>query len=239
MSRKPTPFRKIPDHNHVIPNFFRNFIATILSIDMQYHKLTNRQEKLICGETYHIYNKTVGGELLFITDIDYRYFLKKLERFIVPIAKIYTYCLLPNHFHLMLKIREEEEIPTLRKIDDEKHADYITRIFGNFFQSYSKSFNKTYQRQGRLFLQPFKRIKVDDEDYFVLLVNYIHRNPIHHGLVKELYEWRYSTYQTFLSKKLTRIDREEVLSFFGSLEEFVRFHEENKMKPGTEKYYLE
>lgn len=206
---------------------------------MQYHKSINRREELLCGESYHIYNKTVGGELLFETDIDYQYFLKKMERFILPLADIYTYCLLPNHFHLMLKIREEEDIPALNSIDHEKHSDYITRTFGNFFQSYSKSFNKTYNRQGRLFIQPFKRILVDDEDYFILLVNYIHRNPIHHGLVKELNDWKYFSYQTFLSDKPTNIDREEVLSYFGSLEEFVQFHEENKTKPGTEKFYLE
>ena len=206
---------------------------------MQYHKPANRQERLICGETYHIYNKTVGGELLFRTDIDYGFFLKKMERFILPVAIIYAYCLLPNHFHIMLKIKEEQDILPLRKIDDEKHTEYITRTFGNFFQSYSKSVNKTYNRQGRLFLQPFKRIVVNDEDYFILLVNYIHRNPIHHGLVEVLNDWKYSSYRAYLSNKPTKIDRNEVLSFFGSLKEFVRFHEENKIKPGSEKYYLE
>ncbi len=206
---------------------------------MKYHKSIDRQEKLICGETYHIYNKTVGSELLFKSDEDYKYFLKKLERFILPIAIIYTYCLIPNHFHLMLKIKETEKIPQLQRISDEEHSDYIIRTFGNFFQSYSKSFNKTYKRKGRLFIQPFKRILVDDEDYFVLLVNYIHRNPIHHGLVKELKDWRYSSFVTFLSVKPTNIDREEVLSFFNSLEEFIQFHEENKTKPGGEKYFLE
>ncbi len=57
------------------------------------------------GETYHVYNKSVGGVLLFKSSNDYFYFLKKLERYILPIADIYAYCLIPNHFHFLLKIK--------------------------------------------------------------------------------------------------------------------------------------
>ena len=104
---------------------------------MKYHKPTNRLERLICGETYHIYNKTVGGELLFRTDIDYGFFLKKMERFILPVAAIYAYCLLPNHFHIMLKIKEEQDILPLRKIDDET-GEVLKQIAIEIRRSYEK-----------------------------------------------------------------------------------------------------
>jgi len=202
-------------------------------------KVTNKLEILVCGETYHIYNKAVGSELLFKTDTDYKHFLKKLARFILPIANLYAYCLIPNHFHLLLKIKETDEIPELKKINEDDYSRYLTHVFGNFFNSYSKSFNKMYNRNGRLFIQPFKRIMVEDEDYFILLVNYIHRNPIHHGLVNEMSDWKYSSYKSIISNQPTNIDRDEVISFFDSVQNFVLFHDENKQKPGTEKFYLE
>ena len=199
----------------------------------------NRQEVLVCGETYHIYNKAVGSELLFKGAADYEWFLKKLERFVLPIADIFTYCLIPNHFHLLLTIKEPDEIPGLQKLDEDDYSNYLSHVFGNFFNSYSKSFNKMYDRVGRLFFQPFKRIAVEDEDYFILLVNYIHRNPIHHGLVKEMSDWKYSSYNAIASNKPTSLNRAEVLSFFDTIEEFIAFHDENKYKPSTEKFFLE
>ncbi|MCF6169443.1 MAG: hypothetical protein L3J66_00510 [Bacteroidales bacterium] len=196
----------------------------------------NQSEVLLFGETYHIYNKTVGNELMFKTENDYQYFLNKLTRFILPISNIYAYCLMPNHFHLLLGIKERNTISNLLPIENERS---ILRKFTNFFISYSKSFNKVHQRQGRLLLQSFKRILVEDGDYFTSLINYIHRNPIHHGMVTNYVDWKYSSYNAFLSDNKTSIDKTEVLAYFDSLEDFVTFHEENRIKPEAEKYYLE
>ncbi len=206
---------------------------------MSYSKTINRKETLVCGHTYHVYNKAVGSELLFRTDQDYVFFLEKLSRFVLKIADIYAYCLIPNHFHILLKIKEPNEIPALLKINEDDYSSYLTNIFGNFFNSCSKSYNKTYQRQGRLFMQPFKRILVEDGDYFVVLVNYIHRNPLHHGLVRHFSDWKYSSYRTFLSNKNTQIDRKEVLNYFDSVADFIEYHEENKTKPGVDALFLE
>jgi len=202
-------------------------------------KITNRKETLVCGETYHVYNKAVGNEQLFKTDDDYQYFLEKLSRFILKIADIYVYCLIPNHFHLLIKIKEPNEIAALAKIDEDNYSNYLSRTFSNFFNSYSKSYNKKHNRHGRLFTQPFKRIIVENEDYFVVLINYIHRNPLHHGLVKQFSEWKYSSYQTYLSDKTTKIDRDKVLNYFNSAADFIEYHEENKTKLGMDELYLE
>ncbi len=205
---------------------------------MDYQKLVNKEETLSCGETYHIYNRAVGDELLFKSEKDYEYFIKKLKRFIIPIANIFAYCLIPNHFHLLLKIKESDYISGLHNIEEKEYSKFITKVFGNFFNSYSKSYNKVHKRKGRLFIQPYKRIVVEDEYYFRILVNYIHRNPIHHGLVLNFSDWKYSSYSIILSNKTTFIDNEEVLSFFNSKEEFIEFHNENKVRD-TGNDYLE
>ena len=98
---------------------------------------------------------------------------------------------------------------------------------------------KTHFRAGRLFLYPFKRIIVEEDDYFVYLISYIHRNPIHHGIAKSFFEWEYSSYNAILSKNRTKVNREVVMSLFGSKDEFVKFHDENSIKPGMEKYLIE
>lgn len=202
-------------------------------------KTNNNTEILVCGETYHIFNKAVGGELLFKTNSDYKYFLIKLERFLSPVARIYAYCLIPNHFHLLLKIKEPNDIARLNIISEDFYSKYLTQVFGNFFNSYSKSFNKIHGRSGRLFIQPFKRILVEDEDYFIWLVNYIHRNPVHHDLVNELSDWNYSSFNSIVSNKKSFLDRDEVISFFDSIQDFVLYHEENKQHSGKTDYFPE
>ena len=201
---------------------------------------TDNQAALHFGETYHVYNKAISHDKLFITSNDYHYFLKKLTRYILPVADIIAYCLIPNHFHILLEIKDEDQItkPMSKKKFEDK-TEYILQSFSNFFNSYSKSFNNIHQRSGRLFLYPFKRKQVDDEDYYASLINYIHRNPVHHGLSKSYSNWDYSSYNEYLNNGLSLINREKGLALFGSVDGFVRFHEENKIAPGMEEYYFE
>jgi len=207
---------------------------------MDYSGTTNKLEKLNCGETYHIYNKAISHEKLFISSNDYFYFLKKLDRYILPVADIIAYCLIPNHFHLLVTIKDEENIQgSLLEKNKENPDQLISKSFSNFFNSYTRSFNIVHHRAGRLFLYPFKRILVEDEDYFVCLINYIHRNPVHHGFTKNYGDWKYSSYNAYLSEQPTRVNRNEGLSLFSSLDAFIRFHQENKSIPGIEKYYFE
>jgi REP element-mobilizing transposase RayT len=203
-------------------------------------KYVNKLEELEFGKVYHIYNKAISNDLLFRKEDDYYFFLRKLEKFILPIAEIYAYCLIPNHFHLLLYIRPEDNIKSgILKRASITGRNPITQAFANFFNSYSKSYNIAYNRMGRLFLYPFKRILVDKEDYLLTLINYIHRNPIHHGIVKNFSEWKYSSYNTILSNKPTKIERAYIIQLLGSKKDFVLFHEQNKTKPGMDSYSLE
>ena len=105
---------------------------------MKFDKTNKNIESLICGEVYHIYNKSVGNDVLFKTPKDYEFFLKKLKRFILPVSDLLAYCLIPNHFHLLLKIKDYELIP---EIKNEEETIFLTQKFSNFFISYSRSYN--------------------------------------------------------------------------------------------------
>src|SRR5699024_9043157 len=117
----------------------------------------------------------------------YAFFLKKYQQHIAPIAETYAWCLMPNHFHLLIKMRSEQEIaaelPTFSKVrnlgkdssgkaqepDGEKYqtlkSRFLSKQFANFFSSYTQAFNKVYKRRGSLFLKNFKRKEIRNENY--------------------------------------------------------------------------
>ena len=84
------------------------------------------------------------------------------------------YCLLRNHFHFLIRIRD----PLDARTDP-------SRCFSNLFNAYARAFNRMYHRTGALFQRPFGRRAVTDDRYFVRLVTYIHHNPQHHGFVDD------------------------------------------------------
>ncbi len=200
----------------------------------------NEFEDLIPGNTYHVFNKAIGTDKLFITNSDYIYFLKKIERFLLPVAEIISYCLIPNHFHLLVDIREYNDLPTLYKNKNilNQHL-LINQVFSNFFNSYAKSFNKAHNRSGRLFMHTFKRIIVEDNDYMTVLINYIHRNPVHHGLTEAYSHWKYSSFNAIISDKQSKVSKEKALSLFDSKEDFITFHKENKVAIGVKDIFFE
>ncbi len=186
---------------------------------------------LLPSNYYHIYNHAVGKEYLFREAENYRFFLEKYTKHIYPIAETYTYSLLPNHFHFLIKIRDEDSLikaafpkfKTLEKLLSEK---YISKQFSNCFSSYTQAYNNRYKRMGSLFMKNFKRKPVLNDEYISKLIHYIHVNPVHHGLVTNIGDWHWSSYNTCLSTHSTKINRDEVLNWFGSKETFIRFHQQ-------------
>lgn len=197
---------------------------------MTFHKT----ETLLPANYYHIYNRAVGDEKLFRTKKDYFYFQEKLKRYINPLVDIYSYCLLPNHFHLLVRTKETATPSSKNEGSNLLITEEKFRLaFKNLFISYSKSFNKVHKRMGRLFMQPYKRILVEDESYLLGLICYIHRNPIHHGYVEDYKQWEYSSFNNFFDDTQPFIAKNEVLRYFGGLENFLISHEENKTYKGT------
>lgn len=196
----------------------------------------NKRPPFKSNNVYHVYNHGNADDNIFREEDNYRYFLKRYAHYIYPVAKTFAFCLMPNHFHLMIGIRGEKELiefykgkyPNRDPQSFKNFADLLSNQFKNFLISYSKSFNKKYNRRGSLFLDNINRKPVTDDTYYSQLIYYIHRNPIHHGFVKHPSEWPFSSYQIFLSDKQTQLEREEVLEWFGSKDFFVEFHRQSR-----------
>ncbi|PWK17458.1 transposase IS200 family protein [Arcicella aurantiaca] len=182
---------------------------------------------------YHIYNHANGSDNLFLNSENYRYFLQRYATFINPIADTFAYCLMPNHIHFLIRIKAEPDLQkayeykkqSREKLLEEDISNYLSREFASLFSSYSQAFNRQNGRKGSLFNPNFKRKLVETDKYFTQLVYYIHANPVHHGFVKDLSAWNYSSYHAFLSRKQTNLQRDEVLNWFGNVDSFRTFHE--------------
>jgi len=184
---------------------------------------------------YHIYNRGNNGETLFKEEKNYEYFLGLYKKHISPIAETYAYCLLGNHFHLLVKIRPSEELrenlKTLKLKIKKEDTYLISHQFSKLFNAYSQGFNKAYSRTGSLFEKYFRRIEVKNESYFTQLVWYIHLNPQKHGFVEDFRDYPHSSYHAILSNKKTNLKRKEVVEWFGSIENVKTSHlNEMRMK---------
>ena len=179
---------------------------------------------------YHIYNHANGNEDLFRTEDNYNYFLKRYAHFIVPIADTYAYCLMPNHFHFLIQIKEEDVLnKAIREsnnnmIELDKLSGHISQQFSNLFNSYAKAYNKMYKRKGSLFNRPFKKKEVETDVFFTKLIHYILANPVHHGFVNSIKDWQFSSYLSILSNHSTLLNRKEVLEWFNGIDDFVKIH---------------
>lgn len=172
---------------------------------------------------YHIYNRGNNKENLFKEDKNYSFFLGKWEKYLVPHTDIWSYCLMPNHFHFLIKIKDHSSFA--EKDDANK---FLENQFKRLFSSYTLSFNKVYVRTGSLFQKRFKRVKIDSQSYLFALIHYIHHNPIHHKFADDFSGWKYSSYSAIIGEGTTTVSRSEVLSLFGGKTGFVEFH--NRMK---------
>ncbi|GGD85119.1 hypothetical protein [Planktosalinus lacus] len=184
--------------------------------------------------TYHIYNRANGNEQLFLSDDNYRYFLKKYDEYISPIVDTFCYCLMPNHFHFLVRVKKEAVLNEYFKDKIERANSnlqgfknlecLISRQFSNFFNAYAKAFNKQHNRKGNLFMHTFKRKVITDENYLRKLIHYIHFNPIKAGLTQRAEEWKYCSYKSIISSNAPTLLKEEVVDYFGDMEHFKYCH---------------
>jgi len=176
---------------------------------------------------YHIYNHAVGRENIFRNEGNYAFFLQKYAQYISPIVDTFAYCLMPNHFHLAVRIKPENEIiANLPKVLNFREVvNAVSKQFGNLFSSYAQSFNKQQGRKGILFEPNFERKWIDSDQYFRNLIHYVHFNPVHHGFVEDLRDWKHSSFESFFSEKSTKLKRDEVIQWFGDKENFYFFHQ--------------
>ena len=170
------------------------------------------------GKYYHIYNRGINSDVLFRDSDNYIYFLKLYDTHIDPIAETFAWCLMKNHFHFLIRVKEIEEIKTVIKIQP-------SQSFSNLFNAYTKAFNKKYNRHGALFERPFRRKWVNYDNYFQNLIVYIHNNPVHHNICEHPLEYAWSSYLSCISDKPTKLKRQEVIEIFDDVENFKYVHQ--------------
>lgn len=199
------------------------------------------------GEYYHVYNRGTDKREIFLDNSDRERFVKLLYlangskpiafRYLPtglhytriekgkPVVALGAYCLMPNHFHLLIK---------------ETNDDGITKFLGKMSTSYSMYFNKKYERTGSLFEGPFKATHVESDEYLKYLFSYIHLNPL--KLINEkwkedkftkraatktyLMNYRYSSYVDYIGKKRPEkilINKKEFPKYFLSDIDFESF----------------
>ncbi len=179
--------------------------------------------RLIPGHTYHLFARGNNRENLFYEAPNYAYFLRQYSRHVWPVAETFAYCLLKNHFHLLVRIREQSPslTPDPAQVVNPRRA---SQAISNFLNAYAKAINKVYGRTGSLFQERFRRLEVTDDRYFQQLVFYIHFNPQKHGFVDDFRDWPWSSYGGLTSSTATLLAREETFVNFGSRLAFEAFH---------------
>jgi len=183
----------------------------------------NLQHPIENSAYYHIYNRGINGCTIFFNDANYKYFMKLYEKYIDPIADTYAWVLMGNHFHLLVRIKDEYEV----KVTSVKPKKLYT-YFSDLFNAYAQAINKTMGRTGSLFEHPFRRKIVTTDAYIQKLVCYIHHNPQKHGFIDNYKDYPWSSYGTILSSKPTQLKRECVIRWFDGIDNFIYSHEQRK-----------
>lgn len=200
---------------------------------------------LTYGTFYHIYNRGNNRENIFLQERNYAYFLNLWWKHTSPIAETWAYCLLRNHFHAAVYIKNpltdlsgfKTSIPG--GVDGDGNLTGLkhkppSQYFSNFFNAYARGVNIATQRTGALFERPFGRIPVNSESYLMRLIVYIHQNPQKHSFTKDFRTWNYSSYHPLIAETPTCLQRDRLMQFFGSREDFVRIHQEIQPLEGFE-----
>ncbi len=177
---------------------------------------------------YHIYNRGVNKDNIFTKKATYFKFYGNIVNCLYPIAKVYAWCLMPNHYHMLVRIKtkkELSEIPIFKSLTDEdKIIDKIHRQFSNMMNSHARYFNNINKRSGPLFDKSIQKNLVTSSDYFYYLIAYIHNNPVHHGFCKNPEDYTWSSLYHYLDESKQTDAMKEIIKDFGGLEAFLDAH---------------
>lgn len=202
--------------------------------------MAGRKTPLVTGEYYHVFNRGVAKQPIFFDKRDYQQavlgftfyhfakpplrlsrfkqlsreqkedFMTKLSKDNSVLVKIISYCLMPNHFHLLLQ-----------QVIDGGIAIFLSR----FSNSYTKYQNTKTHRVGPLLSGTFKFVHVEDDEQLIHLSRYIHLNPVVSYVIKDeellLYPW--SSLSAYLKGDSSLVDCKPVLSLFKSAEDYKEF----------------
>lgn len=182
-------------------------------------------------QIYHIFNRGVEKRTTFLDKRSYQRFIETMDyyrkkdppvRFSYknrpalistnknesPIVEILSFCLMPNHFHILVKQIEEKG---------------ITNFLSKLSNSYTRYFNTRHKRVGPLFQGSFKAVRVEDDEQLLHVSRYIHLNPFVGYLVKNLRTYPYSSYREYLGLAKGFCQKKTVLDYFESPSHYATF----------------
>ena len=186
-----------------------------------------RRPAYVPGHYYHFYNRGAHRTSIFHEEDNYIFVLRKVKSYCSSLALApVAYCLMPNHYHLLIRQ------------DGEDRAGLLPQ---RVFNSYSKAYNKRYEHSGTLFEDNYRVVLVEDKAHLLHLCRYIHANPVKHGLVPDLAEWPYSNYLEWIGERNgTLVDHDFVRAHFPSASDYRDFVRdyliERKLPSGLESY---
>lgn len=205
----------------------------------------NRKEKLITGQFYHVYNRGVEKRVIYSSFKDYQRFKTLIFHYLITNKKftdenpeitaltkvaldrslaegfkkkveVLAYCLMPNHFHIMIK-----------QLTDRGVSEYMHRVI----TSYTKYFNKKYDRVGPLLQGPFRYKRIESEGQLIYVSKYIHRNPIesskNHLSWNHVLTYRWSSLPSYQLNSEELLFKEPVLNSFTSIKSYLSFLKES------------
>lgn len=143
---------------------------------------------------FHIYNRGNNRQTIFFERENYLYFLFKIRKYLLPHCEILSYCLMPNHFHLLI-YADERTVQTVKIGNND--INVLSYGFQNLLSSYTKAINRKFERTGSLFTQNTKAKALASMPDGYICLKYIHQNPLKAGLVQDMKEWGFSSYQDY------------------------------------------
>ena len=188
--------------------------------------MSRKARKLSSIDIYHVMIRGNRKQDIFLEDDDRFKFIKVLKK--TKQKKeymLYAYCLMNNHVHLLIKEKDEQLSQTMKRIN----------------VSYVNYFNQKYQQIGHLFQDRFRSEPIEDENYLLAVLSYIHNNPLNAFIAKNLEEYAWSSYCLYikeLSQRNTLIECKDILSLFSpdkdkAIDLFVRYHRQNRLEKGN------
>jgi putative transposase len=194
---------------------------------------------------YHVYNQGNNRQVIFFKRENFSFFLRKIKIFILPFADVLSWCLMPNHFHLMIYIRDTE-IPLVKicpTVGVTSHPDKLLTLnssIGIMLRSYTRAINKQEKRTGALFREETKAIclnepmknspgwytssgitlmnvEIPEFQYPKTCFDYIHNNPVKSGLVSHPNDWEFSSFNEIIEMRNDSLINLEKVKEFGLL----------------------
>ena len=173
------------------------------------------------GGIYHIYNRGNKKQIIFFKEKNYLYFLRKVRIELLPYCDILAYCLMPNHFHFIVLIKNKN-LNGSQNIN--KSIKTLNHAIAILLRSYTRSMQAQEKFTGSLFQQKTKAKELVDTDnatinYFSLCAHYIHFNPIKAKLVENLEDWKFSSYLDYMNLRSGTLCNKGVFYAISGLDE--------------------